>query len=128
VPLTEREKQILEEIERNLHSEDPGLARDIRQPWWQKVRQVKWGAALFAVGLVTLFLGFLLSAWFVVLGVAAFAMMVLGIVLMSAATSDIARDQIRMHKVTMSDRVSGPARAKLAAWEEKVRDRYKKRP
>lgn len=126
MPLSEREKQILQEIENNLYSEDPGFARDIRQPWWHKVRQVKFGAVLFLVGLALL-LGFFLTRS-VLVGALAFSAMVGGIVLMSTATGDIARDQIRLHKAPMTDRVTTSLRSRWKSWEEKFRSRYKKRP
>ena len=126
MPLSEREKQILEDIEKNLYTEDPGFARDIRQPWWHKVRQVKMGALLFVVGLALL-LGFF-ATQSVIVGVLAFSAMVGGIVLMSMATGDIARDQIRMQKATMSDRLAGSLRSRWDSWEQKFRSRYKKRP
>lgn len=127
MPLSEREKRILEEIEKDLYSEDPGFARDIRHPWWQKVRQVKVGAGLFVAGLLLL-IGFFVSGGVVLLGVLAFASMVGGIVLMSGATHDIARDQIRMHKVTMGGRLRDGVRARTTSWEQKLRERYKKGP
>jgi hypothetical protein len=125
VPLTEREKQILQEIEANLYTEDPSFARDIKHPWWHKLRQVKFGAAMFVVGLALL-MGFFVTQH-VIIGVVAFAAMVTGIVLMSTATGDIARDQIRMHKDSVSDRVTGSISSNLDRWEKKLKERYKKR-
>jgi hypothetical protein len=125
VPLTEREKQILQDIEDNLNNEDPGFTRGIRQPWWHKIRQVKFGAAVFVVGLMLL-LGFF-ATQIIVIGVLAFAAMVGGIVLMSTATGDIARDQIRMHSQKLTDRVAGSVRGTAESWQEKFRSRYKKR-
>ena len=127
MPLTEREKQILDEIEANLHSEDPSFTRGINQPWWRNVRRVKLGAVLAGVGLITLFLGFAFNDWLVLLGVAAFVLMVLGIVLMSGATHDIARDRLRMHKVTTADPIANSVRSKLASWDERLRDRYRRK-
>ncbi|MEA2453427.1 MAG: hypothetical protein QOG04_2137 [Actinomycetota bacterium] len=126
MPLTEREKQILQDIEANLYTEDPGFARGIRQPWWHKVRQVKFGAALFVVGLALL-MGFFVTQN-VIVGVFAFMAMVGGIVLMSTATGDIARDQIRMHKDAVADRVTDNVRTRVTSWQDKFRSRYKKRP
>ena len=131
MPLTEREKRILEEIEQNLNSEDPAFARDIRQPWWHKFRQVKLGAGLFAGGFVSLLLGFLFNDRLVWFGVTAFAMMVLGVVLMSGATHDIARDQVRIRGIDRADvteRVSRTISTKVDQWEKKLRARYKRRP
>ena len=126
MPLTDREKQILEDIERNLATEDPGFAHGIRKPWSHKLRQVKVGLAVFLVGLALL-LGFF-ATQNVLVGVIAFAAMVGGIVLMSTATGDIARDQVRLHKDPARDRVVDTVTSKLDSWQEKFRSRYKKRP
>ncbi len=125
MPLTEREKQILEDIEKNLYTEDPSFARDIKHPWWHKLRQVKIGALMFVVGLALL-MGFFVTQH-VIIGVLAFAAMVCGIVLMSTATGDIARDQIRMHKDDLSDRVTGSISSRFERWEKRLKERYKKR-
>lgn len=125
MPLTEREKQILEDIEKNLYTEDPSFARDIKHPWWHKLRQVKFGALLFFVGLALL-LGFFVTQ-LVLVGVLAFAAMVCGIVLMSTATGDIARDQIRMHRDSLGDQITGSVRSTFDRWEKKLKERYKKR-
>lgn len=121
MPLTDREKQILDEIEQNLYSEDPGLARQIREPWWKKLRQVKVGAALVVAGLACLIAGFVINDLLIVLGFVAFVMMLLGIVLLSSATHDIARARVAFGR-------SASASDKLAAWQEKLRQRYKKQP
>lgn len=113
-------------MEANLYTEDPGFARGIRQPWWHKVRQVKLGGALFVVGLALL-MGFF-ATQVVVVGVLAFAAMVGGIVLMSTATGDIARDQIRIHKDAVADRVTSGVVSRVTSWQDKFRSRYKKRP
>lgn len=126
VPLTDREKQILEEIERNLAQEDPGFAHGIRKPWSHKLRQVKVGLGVFLMGLALL-VGFF-ATQHVVIGVIAFAAMVGGIVLMSTATGDIARDQVRLHKDPSRDRIVDSVSSKLDSWQEKFRSRYKKRP
>ena len=124
VPLTDREKQILEEIERNLAQEDPGFAHGIRKPWSNKFRQVKVGLGVFVMGLALL-LGFF-ATQSVVVGVIAFAAMVGGIVLMSTATGDIARDQVRLRKDSARDRVVDSVTSKLDSWQERFRSRYKK--
>ncbi len=126
MPLTDREKQILDDIEKNLSAEDPRFARGIRQPWSSKVRQVKVGLGLFVVGLALL-LGFF-ATQVVLVGVIAFAGMVGGIILMSTATGDIAREQVRLHADPVKDRISGSVASKLGGWQEKFRSRYKKRP
>lgn len=126
VPLTDREKRILEDIEKNLSAEDPRFARGIRQPWSHKLRQVKVGLAVFLLGL-GLLLGFF-ATQHVVIGVLAFSAMVGGIVLMSTATGDIARDQVRLHKDPVKDRITGAVDSKVTSWQERFRSRYRKRP
>ena len=126
VPLTDREKQILEEIEKNLSAEDPHFARGIRQPWSHKLRQVKVGLAVFLLGL-GLLVGFF-ATQSVIVGVLAFSAMVGGIVLMSTATGDIARDQVRLHKDPVKDRITGAVDSKVTSWQERFRSRYRKRP
>jgi hypothetical protein len=126
VPLTEREKQILDEIEKNLSNEDPGFAQGIRKPWSSKVRLVKVGIVVFMMGLALL-LGFF-ATQIVAIGVVAFAAMVGGIVLMSTATGDIARDHVRLHKDSVVDRVTRSVDSKVESWQQRFRSRYKKRP
>ncbi|HWC14646.1 MAG TPA: DUF3040 domain-containing protein [Actinomycetota bacterium] len=126
VPLTEREKQILDEIEQNLYSEDPALARQIREPWWKKLRQVKVGAGLVVAGIGCLIAGFVVNDLLLVLGFVAFVMMLLGIVLLSSATHDIARDRIALRSRPPGP--SGSVSDKLTAWQEKLRQTFKKQP
>lgn len=124
--LTDREKQILEAIEKDLSMEDPSFARNIRQPWSQKLKQVKVGLGVFVLGL-TLLLGFF-ATQSIVVGVLAFGAMVGGIVLMMTATGEIARDQVRLHKDSVTDRITGSVDSKLDSWQQRFRSRYKKRP
>ena len=126
MPLTDREKRILEDIERNLSSEDPRFAQGIRKPWSHKLRQVKVGLLVFVMGFALL-LGFF-ATQLIPLGVVAFAAMVGGIVLMSTATGDIARDQIRIRKDDVTDRMGNAVSEKVTSWQERFRSRYKKRP
>lgn len=127
VALTEREKQILEEIEQNLYSEDPTLARQIREPWWKKLRQVKVGAALVVAGGVCLVTGFVVNDILFVLGLLAFVLMLVGVVLISSATHDIAKDRLRTGSPGGASQRSSVSEH-VGAWQEKLRERYKKRP
>jgi hypothetical protein len=85
MPLSERERQILEEIEKGLSKEDPSFAREVRRkaPRAADRRRVKIGAVLVLVGLVVLLSFFITSA--ILLGVAAFASMVGGVVLIAGS-------------------------------------------
>ncbi len=73
MPLTDREKKILEEMERGLYSEDPTHTRRSRSPREQNVRRIRWGAASFAGGLLVLIAFFLTEQPLV--GVVAFGAM-----------------------------------------------------
>lgn len=118
MPLTDREKAILQDIEKNLKAEDPGFARGVRSPWKSHVRRIKLGAALFVGGLVTLFLFFVSKL--AVVGVVAYAAMVGGIVLFAGAGSRMASE--RMQGVTSRERMTRG----FKDFEARLRDRYKK--
>ena len=97
MPLSEREQQILDEIERNLNREDapgPARARPSRAASGTRLKQ---GVALFVAGLLLLVLGFF-STRIVLVGVAAFAAMVGGAVLIATAAGSAmapSRDKLR---------------------------------
>lgn len=120
MPLSEHEQRILEEIEKNLHEEDPTFARTVRQqaPRMDEIRRIKLGAAIFATGFVVLITFFFSSL--VAVGVIAFGLMVGGIVLIAGAL-----------RVIATERSSVPARRqrmahRIGRWEERIRQRYKK--
>ncbi len=97
MPLSEREQQILDEIERNLNREDARTSPRARSSRTASGTRVKQGVALFVAGLLLLVLGFF-STGFIPLGVIAFAAMVGGAALIAtAAGSAIAssRDKLR---------------------------------
>ena len=77
MPLSDREQQILQDIERQLAEQDPKFARDVTGGTQQSVfRNIRAGLALFVVGL-----GFLIAFFFhplVLIGVGAFLLMVSG--------------------------------------------------
>lgn len=120
VPLSEREKRILEDIEKQLYQEDPAFARGVRRsaPRMDEIRRTKWGIVTFLVGFACL-IAFFVTGW-VIAGVAAFASMVAGIVLVAGALREIAAGR----------RSTDPGRREavaqwLAEWEKRVRQRYK---
>jgi Flp pilus assembly protein TadB len=121
VPLSEREKRILDEIEKNLHEEDPAFARTVRQqaPQMDEVRRIKVGVGIFIAGFVVLISFFFSGA--VGIGVLAFGLMVAGIVLIAGAMRVIAteRRSAADHRQRFAQRLGG--------WEERLRQRYKKR-
>jgi hypothetical protein len=122
VPLSEREQRILEEIEKNLHEEDPAFARTVRQqaPQMDEIRRIKLGIAIFVVGFAVMISFFFSGA--VGVGVLAFGLMVTGIVLTAGALRVLAMERRRPGH----DRRERLAR-RLGGWEERLRQRYKKR-
>ena len=119
VPLSEREQQILEQIEKDLYQEDPKFARDVRKraPRSRDIARARWGASLFLAGFVTLFVFFYSSAVFV--GVLAFAAMVGGIVLVAGSMRGVIAAR-RGPKPTVRQRATDA----LARWEDNVKKRY----
>ena len=118
VPLSDHEQRILDEIEKNLLQEDPGFAR--RDPISASGRRqrVRWGALSFLAGVVGLLVFF--STSLVVVGVIAFAAMVLGIVLIARSLGS---------PPSPSGLLQGPrerAARLMTEWEDKVKERRKK--
>ncbi len=85
MPLSERERRILEEIEKGLNKEDPSFARGVRRqaPRAADRRRVKTGAGLVVAGLLVLVAFFVSGA--IVIGVVAFALMVAGVVMIAGS-------------------------------------------
>ena len=117
VPLSEREQQILQEIEKNLYEEDPRFARAVRSrpSILSNAGGLRLGALLFLVGLVLLVAFFVSSS--LIVGVAAFGAMVAGIVVIASTLRGLA-----LAKTQDRQRF---ARA-LRDFETKLRQRYKK--
>jgi Protein of unknown function (DUF3040) len=119
VPLSEREQRILEEIERNLHQEDPALGRAARRGLHlDRVKRIKLGGLLVVAGFALLFAFFVSGS--VTLGVVAFVAMVAGIVLVAGSIRGLPgeRSTVRLER---RDRLMSA----LRAWEERVRKRRK---
>ena len=118
MPLSEREQQILQEIEKNLYDEDPDFARKsrLRTPGWSDGSFAKLGVAGIVVGFGAL-IAFFMSGSLLV-GVLAFGIMVGGIVLLATSfrSALVAGRQGRRERV---------ARA-LTDLEQRLRQRYKK--
>ena len=85
VPLSEREQEILAEIEKRLSEDDPRLARQVSR----RALRAKTGLFVFLAGFALL-IGFFFSGS-VLVGVAAFAAMVVGIVLLLGAVGGLLR-------------------------------------
>ena len=120
VPLSDHEQRILDEIEKNLYQEDPRFARQVkeRDPARQERKRARIGGLCFVAGFVGLMVFF--ASQLVVVGVLAFAAMVLGIVLIAGAIKSLTAGSGLARRP--ADRV-GKA---LSEWEQRVRDRYKK--
>jgi hypothetical protein len=120
VPLSEREQKILQEIERDLHREDPTFARDVRRPGsrWTGPARARLGALLVFAGLGSL-LGFFATGW-LALGVVAFGAMVAGVVLLAGSFKALAQRQQPQQQPR--ERLAGL----LRRVEERIRQRYRR--
>lgn len=119
MPLSEREQRILEEIESNLYKEDRRFAKEVQRkaPRMQDRRRVKLGALTFAAGFAVLIAFFITSA--VVVGVAAFALMVSGIVMVAGSLLGSIAPR-RPPGPGLRDRISHSIRS----LEDKIKRRY----
>lgn len=111
MPLSEHEQKILQEIEKNLYSEDPRFAHGRRS----SRNRSKLGAIVFVVGFVIL-IGFFISRSLLV-GVAAFGAMVAGIVLLAGSLPELIPSA-----GSQRDRLTGA----FSRLEKRLRERYKK--
>lgn len=88
--LSEHEQRILEELESQLHQEDPRLARrvaDLDEP--RRPRDLALAAVVFAVGFVLL----LLLTFHPAFGVVGAAVMLVGLVRAARVASTLAKEQ-----------------------------------
>ena len=119
MPLTDREKKILEEMERGLHAEDPTNAHKELSPRAQQVRRIRFGTAAFVGGLLILVVFFVTEQPLV--GVLAFGAMVTGVVLIAGGTTRLASESL--DRLQPKERALGTFRK----WERDFRERYKRR-
>ena len=116
MPLSEREQQILKEIERDLLADGQDLGE--AEPRKTRGRDlIKGGVLLFVVGIVCL--GFFFVTGALVLGIVAFAAMVSGLVLIANGARDAAQRNFR-------DLSPGSAHDLFGRWEERLRNRNKR--
>lgn len=118
-PLSERERKILEEIERDFYDEEQLFAREdpAREP---RVRRFRTGVGVFVVGLLFLIAFFATRA--LVLGLGAFGAMVAGIVLLASPVRALVSDT----KDTAKDR-GRTLKESFSRWENTVRSRSRRR-
>lgn len=118
MPLSDREQQILTEIEKGLLTEDPDLAGAGPADGRRVSRRMKLGLVVFVVGIGSL-VGFFVTQS-LILGLTAFGAMVAGIVLIATAVRDLATEGFR----------DFDARRRMAEkfgdWEGKLRNRYRR--
>jgi len=122
VPLSEREKRILDEIEKNLYHEDPHFARGVKResPRMADRRRVQAGVLLFIIGFATL-IGFFITGN-VIIGVLAFGAMVGGIVIIAGSIKGSVAPR-RPPGPAIGERIT----QNMRAWEERFRQRYRRR-
>lgn len=122
MPLSDREQQILEEIEKSLYQEDPSFAREVKRnaPRMADRRRVYLGGATVAAGFLLL-IAFLFTSS-IPIGVLAFGAMVGGIVTIAGSFKGFIAPR-RPPGPQLRQRISSNAKS----WEEKMRDRYKRR-
>lgn len=121
MPLSEQERRILEEIEKNLYKEDPRFAQGVRResPRMADRRRVKTGAVTFFVGLFLLGVFFWTSA--ILIGVLAFGTMVFGLVTI-AGSLFASLSPRRPPGPPISHRVTGA----LKRFEDNFKNRYRR--
>jgi len=121
VPLSEREQQILEEIEKSLYQEDPRFAREVKRkaPRMAERQRVKLGALIAVGGFAALIVFFVTQVVFV--GVVAFGAMVGGIVIVAGSIKASLAPR-RQAGPALQERIA----TSMRSFEERLRDRYRK--
>lgn len=116
MPLSEHEQRILDEIERKLAEEDPKFARGVtaKTPRGQAVRRLKRAVAGFVMGFCLLLAGLLVTEAFLLLGVAAFGVMLASVVVIASTAKHLGRD-------------TAAEASKPATWMTRMEERWKKR-
>lgn len=121
MPLSEHEQKILDEIEKSLYEQDPKFARGVRKqaPFTRDLLRARNGALVFLIG-VALLIAFFVSGLLVV-GVAAFATMVAGVVILSTSFGGMAREA-----KDQAGRGVREAQGKAAHWQDRLRERFRR--
>ena len=120
VPLSERERRILEEIEKNLLEEDRSFAGGLRRRGaLTPASRRRFGAGMFVGGIVLLLAFFITRN--IIIGVGAFGTMVAGMVLVAGSIAT--RDD---DSSTARSRPGDAARKAFERWDASVRKRRKR--
>ena len=85
--LSEREQQLLDELERGLYASDSGLAHKLGKPGARSPRRMIAGGALAVIGLSLLVVAVMLQ--FALFGVAGFLVMLAGLILATSSNSGL---------------------------------------
>lgn len=94
MPLSDKEQQILQEIEKHLKEQDPEFARGVATSLETRaIKNLRIGVLLFVLGFLSLFVFFVTQA--VIVGALAFVVMLLGATLALHNTRRLSADQIR---------------------------------
>jgi hypothetical protein len=124
MPLSEYEQRILEEIERRLAHEDPRFAREVaaQSPYGQSVRKLKRASLVFGAGFALLVAGIVAgvvsgnSTWLMVLGLAAFLVMLGAIAVIATTAKRIGRDHVKAARA-----------ARTPGWFARMEERWRQR-
>lgn len=124
MPLSDHEQQLLDELEKQLRSEDPRFAKNIASDTKSSLsaRRILLGI-LLAVGgiMLALFAISLGTVWSIVLGVVAFGVLVVGgLIALTPGKSSRAAAPQRASK-------AGPGAAKKSSFMERMEERWDRR-
>jgi membrane-bound ClpP family serine protease len=113
MPLSENERRILQEIERQFYEQDPEFARGVAAGTVATKfrRNFRWGIALFALGFAVLVAFFLRPE--VPVGVLAFLMMLAGATLAHHSARKITVEQVRESGAASLSKVFGKVEGRL---------------
>lgn len=102
MPLSDREQQILQEIERQLYEQDPRFARDVAATTLERhaLRNIRRGVGLFALGFLVLLAFFFTES--VPVGVAAFLLMLAGATFAYQSARRLGGEQLKALRRGMS--------------------------
>lgn len=119
MPLSDKEQQILQEIERHLQEQDPNFARGVATSLaTTALRNLRIGIALFAVGFISLLVFFFTQ--FVAIGVLAFLIMLGGATFGYNSARKLTAEQIRAIRQGASFRkLFGPVDRRLKGFRDR---------